>query len=342
MTLIKKNAAADLPEEWDALAGKNIYLKREFLEFIERTEKYNPTYWLFYDKERLDSYFVSFRMKKYNLAMFTRLNLFINVTFIYLPMSVTQSGIVLGSLKDEVFAQIKRIKGYKMILNLDAPQQGFVNGLTCPKCILDIEWDTFEDYLRALRSNYRYRMKKALKASDELTLRFIDNRTEFTDELYGMYLAVNKKSRLKIETLSKEYFEGECFKIFVLQRAGKPVGFVQLLKNGDELIFEFVGIDYSCNEQYDTYQRMLLEIVRYGIENKFKTIDFGQTADDTKLKLGSRYVYLYAALCHSNPIVNAVCKMFAKRLEYRPLQTKFNVFSKTAGKGETQRVGGAE
>ena len=71
---------------------------------------------------------------------------------------------------------------------------------------------------------------------------------------------------------------------------------------------------------------MLLEIVDYGIRKGFRTIDFGQTADDTKLKLGSGYTYLYAALHHSNPLVNALCRKFAPFLEYKPLETRFRVF----------------
>ena len=102
--------------------------------------------------------------------------------------------------------------------------------------------------------------------------------------------------------------------------------YVQLLENGTELIFEFVGLDYRCNARLPVYHRMLLEIVDYGIRKGFRTIDFGQTADDTKLKLGSGYTYLYAALHHSNPLVNALCRKFAPFLEYKPLETRFRVF----------------
>ena len=121
---------------------------------------------------------------------------------------------------------------------------------------------------------------------------------------------------------------GDMFKIFVLERESVPVGFIQLLENGSELIFEFVGVDYEYNEQYSVYHRMLYEIIRYGIEHGFRTIDFGQTADDTKLKLGSHYEYLYAVLHHSSPIINSICKAIAPRIDYRPLTTEFNVFKK--------------
>ena len=126
--------------------------------------------------------------------------------------------------------------------------------------------------------------------------------------------------------MSRAYFEGGFFRIFVAELKGQPVGFVQLMENGSELIFEFVGIDYKYNAQYQVYHRMLYEIIRYGIENGFKSIDFGQTADDTKLKLGCRYTYLYAWLHHSNRLVNYLLGKFAPRLVYKPVGVNFRVF----------------
>ena len=328
--IIKLSRACELPPEWDVLAEReqNIYLYRKFLEFIEQTEAdYEPTYYLFYEDERLDSCFIAYRRRGYNVAMFTPISFKIRVTMIYLPMSVTQSGIIIGTLRDEVFAEIRRIRGYKMILNLtDGNAPGFATGRTCSKCILDINFSSFDDYSARLRSPYRNRLKKVFKRARELNIRYIDNRSEFTDEMYGMYLSIQQKSKIKIETLSKEYFRGEMFKMFVAELAGKTVGFVQLLENGDELIFEFVGVDQATNASIPVYHRMLFEIIRYGIENGFKRIDFGQTADDTKLKLGCHYETLYAALHHSNPLINWGCKRIARFIEFKPLTTEFHVF----------------
>lgn len=326
--VIKTKKAAELPAEWDVVIDGNIYLQRDFLSFIEKSEHdYEPVYYLFYDGDTLDSVFVSYRRRGYNLGMFTKIDLKIKVTLIYLPMCVTANSIVTGKLKDLVFDTIRAIKGYKMILNLpDGDVKGFATGLTCPKCILDLPFASFDEYVAALRSDYRNRVKKVFRKTAQLDIRFIDNQTQFSEELYNLYLNVLGNSRIRIETLSKEYFSGKMFRVFVAYREDKPVGFVQLLPDGDELVFEFVGLDYDCNENMPVYHRMLYEIVRYGIENGFKTIDFGQTADDTKLKLGCRYVMLYAALHHGNPVVNTVCKLFAPKLQYKPIKTDFHVF----------------
>ncbi len=321
------NDAKDLPMEWDELDRENPYLTRAFLSFVQRTEKdFHPTYHLFYDGDRLDSCFIAFPRKKYNVAMFTRLTFRINVTLIYLPMCVTRGGFVFGKCRAEALEAIKKIKGYKMLLNAeDREADGFATGLTCPKCILSVRWTRFEDYLRALRSDYRNRAKKVLARSSSLTLKYI-RPEEFDERLYSFYLNVLGNSKIKIETLSKEYFQGEQFILFVMEKDGEPVGFTQLLPNGEELIFEFVGVDYRYNREYAVYHRMLLEIIRYAVDNGYKTVDFGQTADDVKLKLGCEYTYLYAYFHHSNGLINFFCKKLGKALEYKPLETKFKPF----------------
>ena len=99
-----------------------------------------------------------------------------------------------------------------------------------------------------------------------------------------------------------------------------------MIENGTELIFEFVGVDYKYNDIYDTYHRMLLEIMKYGINNGFRTIDYGQTADEAKLKLGCKYEMLYAYLHHSNKFINLIYRLLVNIITFKPLEEKFNVF----------------
>ena len=320
--------AVDLPAEWDDVVGDNLYLRRDFLAFMQGCEDCSQHYHLVRDADgRLDTVYMTYVRRHYNLAMFTGRRYEVTMTFVYVPLSVTRPGIAWGSCRDEALEAIRGIKGYTLMLNLppgDYP--GFATGLTCPKCILTLEWPTFDAYLSSLRSHYRHRYTKALRQSAGLTLRFLDDNAEFDETLYALYGQVYDHSALKIEKLPQSFFQGPYFRILVAEDDQGPVGFVQFLPNGDELIFEFVGFDYATNRTYDTYQRLMLEIVRYGIEHGFRTIDLGQTADDTKLKLGSRYEMLYAALHHSNPILQWVSRLLAPALQYRPLTTDFRVF----------------
>jgi len=320
--------AAELPAEWDEVVGDNLYLRRDFLAFMETCEDCRQRYHLVWDAAgRLDTVFMTYVRDHYNLAMFTPRRYEVTMTFVYVPLSVTRPGIAWGSCRDEALAYIRGIRGYSMLLNLppgDYP--GFATGLTCPKCILDVQWPTFDAYLAGLRSHYRNRYTKALRRSAGLRLRWLDDNSEFDESLYGLYEQVYDHSALKIEKLPISFFRGPFFRILVLEDDEGPQGFVQFLPNDDELIFEFVGFNYATNRTYDTYLRLLLEIVRYGIDEGYSTIDFGQTADDTKLKLGAQYTMLYAALHHSNPVVHAIGKMLAPALQYTPITTDFQVF----------------
>ena len=311
-----------VPKEWDTIVGDNIYMTTRFLSFMESVEDCNQRYYAIYQDGKLDTVFMTYERKHYNLGMFTKLNLYQDMTFVYVPLSVTRPGIAYGQCLPQALEFIKKLKGPKMMLNLeDMQMQGFAKGLTCPKCIFTNRFASFDEYLGAMRSNYRRRYKQALKKSQELTLTYLENNADFTQEMYDCYLQVYNKSRVKIEKLPISFFRGDFFKIFTLSKGDKVVGFCQLLENGTELIFEFVGVDYAYNAQYDTYHRMLLEIVRYGIEHGFKTIDFGQTADESKLKLGSEYTYLYAYLHHSNVIKNTVNRLLGKFLSYKYVTT---------------------
>ena len=324
-------SANDLPEEWDSLTGPNFYMRRKFLQFMESVDNCEQKYYVFHDKKGLiNSIFMTYVRTHYNLFMFSPVTIYLKMTFIYVPISVTRPGIIYGQETiDEVGDTIKKIKGYKILLNLpqDLNLPGFVQGLTCPRCMLKIRWNSLDDYINDLRSNYRHRYKKAIKKGHDVKFYMLDDNKKFDDRLYSLYEQVYNNSHYKIEKLSKEFFQGEFFKIFVMHDSSGPVGFIQLIENGMELIFEFIGFNHDLNHKYDIYINLLLQIVRYGIENKFDVIDFGQTADEAKLKLGCEYEYLYALLNHSNPVINYSSRKIAPFIQYKPLDANiFHVF----------------
>ena len=321
-------SVADIPEEWDSVVGDNIYLTRKFMAMMESADDSEKHYYAVLREGKIDTVFTTVRCDDFNLGMFSNFDKKIKITLVYVPLSVTRAGIAYGSGLNEAAEFIKKIRGYKMFLNLpDVSLSGYAKGYTCPKCALKLRWNTFDEYMNDLRSSYRYRYNKALRKSAPLKFRYLESGEEFTSEMYKLYENVHNKSRIRVEKLTERFFRGECFKIFVAEDGeGIPRGFVQLLHNGDELVFEFVGLDYTVNSEYDTYIAMLLEIVRYGIDNGFKTIDFGQTADDAKLKIGCEYEYLYAMLHHSNKLVNFFLRKFANKIECKPVTTKFDVF----------------
>lgn len=325
------NQIEDVPNEWDSLIEDNLYLSKEFLSFIEENDKCNQKYYMIYDdNDKLDTIFMSYVRNDFDIATFAKFDMVTPTTLIYVPLSVTRPGLMGNKCIDYAFKYIKKIKGPKMVLNLkDYNPKGYAKGMNCSKCIFHNRFKTFDDYMNSLRSNYRRRYKKAFDKSKNLTIELLDDNTKFSEEMYDCYLQVVNKSSMVIEVLPIEFFRGKYFKIYVLRNETKVVGFFQLIENQEELIFEFVGVDYNYNDEYDTYHRMLLEIMKYGINNGFKTIDYGQTADEAKLKLGCKYEMLYAYLNHSNKLINMLYKILVRFITFKPLEEKYNVFKET-------------
>ena len=89
---------------------------------------------------------------------------------------------------------------------------------------------------------------------------------------------------------------------------------------------ELPGKKILLKGNHDYWWETLTKMRKYIKENNFKTIDFGQTADESKLKLGSKYTMLYAYLHDTNKIKNFINKKLARFIEYKPITQEFKVF----------------
>ncbi len=322
--------AKSIPEGWDAIVGDNYALKRSFLEVMELGNPSSQKYYLFRNSNGdIDSLFVTYVVAQQNITLYTPFNYRVKATFVHVPLSVTRQGYILGSeTRGECIEAIKKIKGYVIILNArdDMLGNGFGQGYTASEISLNLRWSSLDSYLQSLRSGYRYRYRKALKKFSALSTLPLHDNNSFTPEMYALYENVHNKSRIQAEKLTIEYFRGIPARIIVSYCNNKPVGFVQLIENESELIFGFVGLDYSCNKEHDTYLGLLLTIIDYGLTNGFTTLELGQTAEDAKLKLGGVYTTMHVLMHHSNPIFLWFIKKTIKTISYREYKNIFNVF----------------
>ncbi|MBS4760036.1 MAG: hypothetical protein KHX03_05000 [Clostridium sp.] len=330
--------AQDLPDDWEYNIGDNLYLKKDYLNIAEKMDASQKTYYLFRDNNGfIDTQFLICKTADNNIAMFTPFNIPVLMNSVYYPFTLSKPAGIFGvgtKLQTENF--LKSLKGFTMILNVDKDYvlEGFSKGLILPKCILKISWNTFDDYISELRSGYRRRYNIAFRKSENLNCFILQNNMDFNEEMYNLYLDVYNNAEYKLGKVSIDYFREKRCIIIVLKNDKGVQGFAQLSKNCDELIFEFVGLNKKNVMKYDTYIRLLLEIVRYGIEQGFSTIDLGQTTDEAKLKLGSRYKMLYVLIRHSNPVINKILKLVTPLLEYKPLnENQFHVFKKIKKEG---------
>ena len=311
---------------WDKLAGDNILLRKEHLVQLENANPCNQKYHIFGNPEA-DSIVITYRLYL-NIFTYGIANWKIPVTIIGIPCSVSKQGFSMGiKTKNQILEFVRNLKGSKLILNTEnVSLDHFAMGKTLPTCQLNIGWNTFEEYLLDMRSHYRYRAGKALKKWNQIQTVELEDNIEFDEELYQLYLQVYEKSDYKLEKLSIDFFKTFPARIIKFQESGNTLGFIQLLENKEELIFLMGGFDYGLNHRYDIYFNMLLKIIRLGIEGGYGTIDMGQTAEDTKMKLGCIRVEKFMYIHHSNRVVNFLVRRFIGLLSYKEKDFKYKVF----------------
>lgn len=315
------NSYEDL--EYKDEKGNNKKIAREWIVLLDLLERINPCNQIY---ELIDDCIIISYKSKLNVFNFKNiLPLRLNIEVIALPISLSHRGYFGDPYK--VKRIVEKRKGLKLILNSDTAFED--GGLTLSTFIFHNRFDNFSDYIDSLRSSYRRRINIALLNREKLIIRKID-KSNFNEEHYLLYISIMKRTENPLEVLPIEFFkeyESEIYE-FIDKDTKRILGFIQIKQIDDGLLFLFGGFDKADNQTYDLYYNMILKIVEVGIKKKVKLIEFGQTAEESKLKIGciekKKYLYIH----HSNPIINKAVKLLVGFFSYKPYKVKHNVYKK--------------
>ena len=321
--------AADLPEDWDRISKDYFQTK----EFLLHTEKYNfcrQRYFLLFQKSLLKVGAVIYSLR---LDMLTYLAVKSPFTMhiVGVPCSVSSSGIV-GDEKlfSTLFEEIKKQeKGVLLMLNLDNKMPGaeLLSGRTLPTMLFYNTFPSYAKYLSNIRTHYRRRLLQISKAFTGVEKRQMHCK-DFTSEMHIQYLEVLKRSKGKLETLSLEFFM-QLPPIFILTAYiinNHLLGWKITLFFEEKYYFFLGGIDYRAKLKFNTYFNLLLDVLKEGIESKAVVIDFGQTAEVPKMRLGCMLDEKTMLAYHSNPLFRKLLKVGKKAMEYSTVVEEVHVF----------------
>jgi predicted N-acyltransferase len=199
------------------------------------------------------------------------------------------------------------------------------------KLQLQENWQTFDDYLAAMKTKFRVKARKAFKQSadlriEEVTLENIEQKLPKMTALYEK-VASNAGFNLidfNLETykdLKERLGDNYILKTYWLDK--KIVGFISGIINNNSLDAHFVGIDYQLNRAHAIYQRMLYNYIEIAIDKKLKTINFGRTASEIKSSVGAVPQNLTMYLRHKKTIKNKILKLFLQRVQPTLFKQKF-------------------
>ena len=198
------------------------------------------------------------------------------------------------------------------------PEYGYQKFYVDPVMVLTIDsnWNSFEDYLGAMKTKFRTKAKSALKRSQNLVIKNFSSQDieKNLDTLNRLYQNVEEKAEFNLGVLNlmtyadlKQNFE-EQFILLSYFLNEKMVGFMAAFVNEDVMDAHFVGLDYDYNRDFGVYQRVLCDYVDLAIKNKVKKLNFGRTSGEIKSTFGALPEQLVCFMRHKKSITNHLIK----------------------------------
>src|SRR5262249_33131900 len=167
-----------------------------------------------------------------------------------------------------------------------------------------IRWETFDDYMSAMRTKYRHQLKKDLKAGEGLEFALLDSFADLAPQATALYKNVVAHASATLQVADEKFFaavsafEQAHLLVARLRGGGDLVG-VNLLLFGDTVMHNvYIGFDYEQNKKYRIYFNLFEQSLRIAIERKCQVGYFGQTSYDFKARLGANPFALTAYMKH--------------------------------------------
>ncbi len=179
-----------------------------------------------------------------------------------------------------------------------------------PNMILSINpsWASFDDYLGAMRSKYRIRMKNAIKKFAPVKKRVLsmEEVEQYNDDMYRLYCDILSgsgfvliKSQQNYFKMLKESFQDE------LQVVGyfledQLVAFYTWTIDDDKMDSHFIGVNGQYNLKYQLYLNILLDLVRDAINIRAAQLLYYRTALEIKSSVGAVPYDMTCYIRHNN------------------------------------------
>lgn len=181
---------------------------------------------------------------------------------------------------------------------------------------LDPAWKSYDDYLGALDSKYRKKVKDQGKkiAAAGCTVEAITSAADLaalSARLHELYLAVQGNASVRLVTVRANYFAelaraaGGDFRCTVVRRGAEVVGFVTSVRDGDTAIGYYIGFDRTAAaEGVPIYLRLLHATIADAIAWRCTRLSLGRTALEPKAGLGAKPEPMAVWVRHRVPALN--------------------------------------
>ncbi len=235
----------------------------------------------------------------------------------------------------------RRRAQFVLVQNLSSPSGpaagalaplGFATIPILPTVVVPLSYGSFDEYLAAMRSQYRRRATKTLTRSAELRIEHRRQFAELAPDLARLWhLVYDRADELRREVLTPGYFRAvstlDHTSVLLARHAdGSLASFALLLSDRPWMWFLHCGFDEAAGRSEGAYFRLLYEIVRVAIGDGVELLDLGMTTVQPKLDVGGVPVPLYALVKHRNRLAHRAVVAFANGPARPPVVEPRRVF----------------
>jgi hypothetical protein len=230
-------------------------------------------------------------------------------------------------------AQMVVWKDFPDALKVDLERLSTTRGLfrvvSFPGTRVALRGESFEDYVAALKTPKRHRLRRNLRRGRE-ALPVVGSLTTRPDqaalhEIFALFWQTYERGKTKFERLTPEFFAAIAAAPpahFVLLRnvlTGRLAAFMLLFLLGKRAVNKFIGIDYALGAQARLYFQLWELAVRWAYAAGVSELQSGQTGYQPKLDLGHELIPLTNYCKHRNPIIHRLFASVARRVDWASL-----------------------
>lgn len=327
---IKKISSPDMINpRWDDLA--DFYFQKT--EFLSHLHKYNPCTQRYYELYSDDIFVAGTVVYTLTINIFTFSNFYsaFKAQVIGLPVSVAAPPIIgdPGEFEYLLSEIIRSERGLILGINFmeDYLHNKVANLRTLPTIILNLKQDTLTGYENSLRHDYRRRIRR-IREKFRNVRAVSSGCLEFSERHYALYLQIMKKTTTKLETLSPGVFKylPSNFRLTTYYSGNDMLCWHITCSDTTTFFFFFGGMNYALCKVFASYNNNLLCILSAAIDKKYRLIDFGQTAETAKSRLGGEPDERRMFLFHRNPIILRLIRLLSSLINYTKRYEKPHVF----------------
>ena len=195
-----------------------------------------------------------------------------------------------------------------------------------PYAEMDLNFRSFDDYLKKLSGATRYDLRRKFKKVDGAVNIKMEIAAELTDELfdemYDLYKQIVEKHEMGFEVVPIEFFKNMAknlpkeTKFFLWRIDGELAAFLFALVSEDVFIDYYLGLNYKFAHEYHLFFIKFRDVMKWCIKNNIKKYEMGISGYEAKKRLGFDFTPLNIYVKHRNRLMNPVFRLLCSLLKF--------------------------